>query len=186
MYEFWYLFDSIDIHSPVERQFEKMFLIHKEADNYGLLYEVASGSTPLKVSVDSVLKSISLSPLKWENVLAIEPSSSVEFSILEIDTYVFEPSASINHIDSVFFYYLHGSARHFYYSLSPKLDSAKKKQLYKIEMVQNPVYSSQLNKTIPRRVLRYELDRIPILNPEEKLNYFKRFEVDMRKDDQID
>src|SRR5688572_23694127 len=50
MYEYQYLFDSIDLRGATQREYDKMLLIHKESEQKGLLYRTGEQSPPQKVS----------------------------------------------------------------------------------------------------------------------------------------
>lgn len=179
MYEFQFATDTIDENGKVAKGFLRKRFVHRQSDSLGNLYVLGEETTFRNLSVDSFLMLRGFKNSNWSLILNF-PLYRSDFDrskgVLK-DTYAPPKDESGNIGDTAYLYYtnnLHTNA----YSLSSTLDSIKRMRLFKIELIYNPGHNRTYNKSIPRRVLRFEIQKGSNFNKQEILNYFKKFEND--------
>ena len=177
MYEFNYWNDTITEKGELKEGNERTLFIFKRNEKYGYEYDMGRKKGIKKqLLVDSLLEMFAFKNAKWDIMLSDTPYLTIYDSARGIlqDIYVTNLPNDPMINDSTYCYYS-DRLDSLDYSLSPKMDSIKGMKLYRFVMVHDPIYSKENNKMIPKRVFNIEILSIPVKDPEEKLEYFKRY-----------
>lgn len=94
---------------------------------------------------------------------------------LQIEKYISKNKIDPTYNDSTFFYYT-SEINGIHFSFSRKLDSIKKMKLYKFKLIYNKNSAGSNLFERSAKKLFFELNEVPINNPNEITSFFKRFD----------
>ena len=140
------------------------YFIFKQNDSLGLKFDSASSKKGVSFNVDSLLKA---KAFKGMNSYNDTDYSFVSKSVVGkrgeiVEKYV--PSKKVeNSFDSAYFY-LTPDIFDTDISFSKLLEERRKMKIYKLELIWNEIPTGEKQAIIPRRVMKWELEKVPNKN----------------------
>lgn len=186
MYQLGYHFDSTSNGKHIMSEYRNHFFIYKKGNVFGYNYDKYKSIFGKKVLVDSMFKEHWVTankqyPIFTQNkVTLISSNQNIDSGYLH-EVYSLKGKIDTTMTGTISLSFTN-RIKDIEYSLCKELDSIKNMKLFKIRIVNNSRYMKEYKITLDRAEQTYDLEEVPVVNQEEILTYFERYQKDSLKD----